>query len=145
MKDWVIEKLKANHSFPNLLEKSRFILVGRIVKELTELQENKGPEFFAAYQAELGPILERVNWIYSKHPQFVWKRWNGVKRQIIKTLQGRDALVKVAPEVVSHQVNALQTMAKAFVQGHQINSPRPEKQWVKMPKKGWMKNPRYAQ
>lgn len=144
MKDWVIERLKINKSFEHLPEKSRFILVGRVAKELQQISENKGPELFEAYKAELSPILERVNWIYSKHPQFVWKRWNGIKAQVLKTLKGKDALVKVPQAVVNAQVNLIQTAVKAFVEGHQINNPRPEKEWVKNPKGGWIRNPRAA-
>jgi hypothetical protein len=142
LRDWVYEIFKDNESFKHLVEKAQFILVGRIAKELQTIQENKGPEFFEAYKVELEPILKRVNWIYSKHPQFVWKRWNGIKRQIIKTLRGNDQLVKVPVEVVAHQVNAIHMMAEKFVEGHQINSPKPEKEWIKNPRGGWIKNPR---
>jgi hypothetical protein len=143
LRDWVFEILSKNKSFEHLGEKASFILVGRIAKELQTIQENKGPEFFKAYQSEIGPILERVNWIYTKHPQFVWKRWNGIKSQVLKTLQGRDALVKVPQVVVNAQVDMIQTAVKNFVDFHQINMPKKiEKSWIKNPKGGWMRNPR---
>ncbi len=142
MKDWIIEILKKNQSFPNLEEPVRFRLVGLISKQLQQIQENKGPEFFAAYQTELGPILERVNWIYVKMPNFVWKRWNGIKRQVEKTLRGNDQLVKVPAEVVAYQVGAINKMVESFVDGHQLNQVRKKDEWVKNPEGGWHKKPR---
>lgn len=142
MKEWVIEIVKKNQSFPNLEEKVRFRLVGLISKQLTEIQENRGPEFFEAYKVTIEPILTRVNWIYVKRLDFPFKRWNGIKRQVEKILKGNDSLVNVPIEVVRSQVNAIDKMVDAFVNGHQVNHIRKEDEWVKNPMGGWIKKPR---
>ncbi len=142
MKEWVIERVRLNRSFPNLSEKIRFGLVGRISNQLQKLSENKGQVFFEAYKTVLGPILERVNWIYVKNPDFPYRRWNSIKAEVEKTLRGNDQLVKVPAEVVAHQVGAINKMMESFVDGHQLNRVRKEDEWVKNPMGGWIKKPR---
>ena len=128
--------IKSALSFSALPIDRQYGLQGRILKDVWKVYEKEGEVYFEAYKGILFERFARVNWIWIKDKNFVFKKWNQLQSEMKKTMNPEG---KAPREVIIAQMDMLNRIAESIGDHLRVNEkPKHEKR----PGMGWIRVPR---